>query len=91
MKLYTHLSSKERQQIEAWRKVLLSIRRIAKELNRAPSTISRELKRNKVRRKYDAEKAETKSYQRQHSKQKQLKRIRTYTQLEYIIRQLLRD
>jgi IS30 family transposase len=91
MKVYKHLSSKERQQIEAWKKAFLSIRRIARELRRAPSTISRELKRNKVRWKYDAEKAEIKAYQRCHSKQKQVKKIRMCTELEYLIRRLLRE
>jgi transposase, IS30 family len=91
MKTYKHLSFKERIQIETWRKALKSIHWIAKELDRAPSTISRELKRNKVRRSYDWGKANIKAYQRTHSKQKAMKKIRMCTELEYLIRRLLRE
>jgi len=48
MKLYNHLSEKERQKIEFLLNNNYSIRNIAKELERSPSTISREINRNKI-------------------------------------------
>lgn len=48
MKLYNHLSKKERQKIEFLLNNNYSIRNIAKELSRSPSTISREINRNQV-------------------------------------------
>lgn len=49
---YQHLTQVERYQIYAYRKARFSIRRMAAELGRAPSTISRELRRNLSRRGY---------------------------------------
>jgi IS30 family transposase len=48
MSLYTHLSAKERQQIEFFITNKYSARAVARELNRSHKTISRELKRFKV-------------------------------------------
>ena len=48
MRLYNHLSEKERQKIEFLLTNNYSIRNIAKELERYSSTISRETNRNKV-------------------------------------------
>ena len=48
MKLYKHISEKERQKIEFLLNNNYSIRNIAKELKRYPSTISREVNRNRV-------------------------------------------
>lgn len=48
MKLYNHISKKERQRIEFLLNNNYSIRSIAKELNRYPSSISREINRNKI-------------------------------------------
>lgn len=45
MKTSSHLSSSERDRITILQGESLSIRKIAKELGRSPSTISRELKR----------------------------------------------
>lgn len=47
-KQYNHLSAFERGQIKAFRDAKWSIRAIARQLHRNPSTISRELKRNSV-------------------------------------------
>ena len=44
---YTHLNSEERDQICALRSAGSSIRSIARALGRSPSTISRELNRNR--------------------------------------------
>lgn len=49
---YTHLSLGERYQISALKGAKHSINFIARELNRSPSTISRELRRNKSLRGY---------------------------------------
>ena len=49
---YHHLTLEERYQIYAFRKADYSIRQIGKRLGRAPSTISRELRRNIHRRGY---------------------------------------
>jgi len=49
-----HLTIEEREEIRAGLSAKKSIRQIARELNRAPSTISREVKRNRGRRWYKA-------------------------------------
>jgi len=49
---YHHLTQEERYQIYAFRKAAFSIRAIADQLGRAPSTVSRELRRNINRRGY---------------------------------------
>ncbi len=43
---YTHLSYEERVEIRVLRKQGMSLRKVAREIDRSPSTISRELKRN---------------------------------------------
>lgn len=43
---YTHLSQEERIEIYVWLREWLSVRWIAKKLNRSHSTISREINRN---------------------------------------------
>src|SRR6056297_3890770 len=49
---YTHLTKEERYQIYAMQKTQSSIREMAEVLNRAPSTVSRELRRNRGQRGY---------------------------------------
>ena len=56
--LYTHLTLDERIFLHDSLKVGLSIRRIAELLGRSPSTISRELRRNKSKKGYRAKKAD---------------------------------
>ena len=46
----THLTIEEREEIRAGLSAKKSIREIARQLNRAPSTISREIGRNRGRR-----------------------------------------
>lgn len=60
-------------------------------IGRHHSTISRELKRNSVKGRYVAVKAEMKAYQRRHKQQRQLKKIRLDEELEGYIRQRLED
>lgn len=54
---YTHLSHQERYQIYALKQEKISNRRIAKILGRNPSTISREINRNKGKRGYEPKQA----------------------------------
>lgn len=54
---YRHLTREERYQIYAYRKADFSMNDIAAELGRSPSTISRELRRNRGRRGYRPRKA----------------------------------
>jgi len=49
-----HLTSEEREEIRAGLSAKMSIRAIARQLNRSPSTISREVNRNRGRRWYKA-------------------------------------
>jgi IS30 family transposase len=53
-KAYEHLSAEERNMIHRQTNVRLSVRAIARTLNRAPSTIAREVRRNGGRDSYDA-------------------------------------
>lgn len=66
------------------------MRRIAKVLERNVSTISRELKRNKVKWTYLAKKAHIKFYQRRKSRKIPMKKIRMNDDLERYIRKHLK-
>ncbi|WP_096087877.1 IS30 family transposase [Agaribacterium haliotis] len=57
-----HLSLEEREEIRAGLSAKLSIREIAKRLGRAPSTISREVNRNRGRRWYKAVYADSRAW-----------------------------
>lgn len=61
-KIYCHLSFEERFVIEKLYCVGVVIRRIAEFLGRSPNTISREIQKNSVRGRYQAEKARHKAY-----------------------------
>lgn len=61
---YSHLTTFERARIETLRANGLSVRAISNVLNRSPSTISRELKRNGKMDKYEAENAQAQYKQR---------------------------
>lgn len=93
MKTYSNLTFRERQRIEDWLIVKKSMRRISRKLWRSVSTISRELKRNKTRGiiGYDAERAKVKCYQRRWRVQKETKKIRGISRVEYLIRGLLKE
>ena len=92
MNQYSHLSFRERQKIEDWLVVKKSMRWIGKQLGRNPSTISREIRRNKIKWwiGYDSDKARVKADQRRWRVQKCTKKIRWITKLEYIIRSYLK-
>lgn len=57
-----HLTLEEREEIRAGLSAKISIRAIARQLNRSPSTISREVKRNKGRRWYKAVNADRRAW-----------------------------
>ncbi|MFT5675963.1 MAG: transposase [Paraglaciecola sp.] len=59
-----HLTSQEREGISRGLSSQLSIREIAKQLNRAPSTVSREVNRNGGCETYRANKADTAAWER---------------------------
>jgi IS30 family transposase len=59
-----HLTSQEREEISRGLSSQLSIREIAKQLNRAPSTVSREVNRNGGCETYRANKADTAAWER---------------------------
>ncbi len=53
--------------------------------------MSREIKRNSVKRKYTAEKAKVKSYQKNHNKKKVAKKIVMNNELDDYVRKKLMD
>lgn len=69
------LQKTERKEIAYLKKKGYSVRGIAEMLNRAPSTISRELKRNAVNEEYDGDKAHLKAYQRRYWVKKESPRL----------------
>jgi IS30 family transposase len=69
------LQKTERKEISYLKTKGYGIRAIAKIMNRAPSTISREISRNTVNGSYIAHKANIKSYQRRYWVQKELPRL----------------
>ena len=62
---HTHLTQDERYQIQALHRIECSLRKIACELGRAPSTISRELQRAGAAQEYDAAAAQALALKRQ--------------------------
>lgn len=68
-------SYKERIQIETYLSEGKSKREIARLLTREPSSIRYEIRHNSVRKRYDAEKAQTKAYQRRWRAQYQVLRV----------------
>lgn len=74
---YTHLTSTERGQIQAYLEEGRSMNYIARMLGRSPSTISRELERNGTREKYEAAKA-------QRAYEERRKACRPCKRLEYL-------
>lgn len=74
MEQYHHLTKSERHEVAILRRKGYSIRAIANELKRSVSTISDEIRRNSVKRTYDAEKANHKAYvRRKYSKYQGMK------------------
>lgn len=65
--LYHQLTEGERNQIYALMQEKVSLRRIATHLGRSPSTISRELRRNRGQRGYRPKQAHSKARERRHT------------------------
>ena len=70
MQGYAHLAQEERYHIELMRREGVSIRRIAEGMNRSPSTVSRELRRNAGERGYRHKQAQGKARERLAAKPK---------------------
>ncbi|WP_038224783.1 helix-turn-helix domain-containing protein, partial [Xenorhabdus bovienii] len=70
---YTQLTEIERYQISSLKEAGFTQRFIATSLNRNPSTISRELKRNQAVQKYCPQQAQLKASERRHSALKAVK------------------
>ena len=82
---YTHTKKAERLEIAMLLNKGYSCRDIAKVLGRSPNTISREIKNNKVNRKYDPHKANHKAYvKRKYSKYQGMKVVKDIKLWKYI-------
>lgn len=87
---YKHFCKSERYELSILLKKGYSIRSIASVLNKSPSSVSRELRRNKTKETYDAKKAQHKSYvKRFYSKYWGMK-IRQDSELERYVRSCLK-
>lgn len=86
---YKHFSKTERMELSILRKKGYSLREIARELGKHPSSVGRELKRNQVQGRYHAAKAYHKAYvARKYSKYQGMK-IREHAWLEQCIAEKL--
>jgi transposase, IS30 family len=89
MNRYKHINKIERLEISILYRKGYSIREIATELYRSPSTIAREIRRNKVSGEYIGSKANHKSYtRRKYSKYQQMSIIGDMKLREYIDKHL---
>lgn len=86
-----HLTKDDRNEICILLHKGYSLRDIARALDKSPSTISREVKRNKVLGEYISDKAQHKYRVRLKSRKKQLKKIRENTDLETYIHLQLKE
>jgi len=86
-----HLVQTERDEIEFLLKKKHSIRAISILLWRNFETIRKEIKRNSIKEKYSAHKAEHKAYVRRLFCKKQLKKIRVNDNLENFVRKKLKE
>lgn len=82
-----HLTLDEREEIRAGLSAKMSIRAIARKLNRSPSTISREINRNRGRRWYKAVDADRRAWRL--SKRPKLCALSTNTELKELVIQKL--
>lgn len=86
-----HLSLSERDQIEILLHKGFSIREIAKVLWRHHSSIDSEITKNKVNKRYNAQKANHKAYVRRLFCKKEIKRIRSHWELEQFVRDKIKQ
>lgn len=87
----SQLSIMEREKIMKWLSKWSSKRAIARLLWRHPSTICDEIKKNKWRWEYSANKANHKAYVRRLFAKRNLKKIRTNYKLEEYVRKKIKD
>lgn len=89
MKKYKELSQIDRYEIAILKDKGYSMRKIAKELNRSPNTISKELQNNRTHGRYDSKKANAKSRLRKRMRKYQWRKINKDNDLKkYIIEKL---
>ena len=88
---YTHFSSVERHELSILRKKGYSVRAIAQTLGRHPSSVSRELRRNRQVREnqYVAPKAQVKAYVRRRYSKYQGMKVRERPELEAYVKEKL--
>lgn len=87
----SQLTIEEREEVMKWLAKGKSKRAIARMLWRSPNTICEEVKRNKWRREYSANKAKHKVYVRRLYAKSNLKKIRRNDELEKYIRKKIKD
>ena len=73
MKSYMHLKTHERDRIAVWRSRGLSLREIAQKVGRHPSTLCRELQRNRGRRGYWPHRAQERAVWRRQNTHKRIR------------------
>lgn len=87
---YQHLSKTERFELSILLKKGYSVRSIASVLKRSPSSVSRELGRNKVNGSYDPDKADHKAYVKRLGSKYQGMKIKENQELERYVRERLK-
>ena len=84
---YKHFSKTDRLEISVLLKKDYSIRDIAGALERNPSSVSREIKRNSVQGRYDPHKADHRAYVKRYHAKYQGMKIREHPKLEIYVRE----
>lgn len=74
---YSHLSRDERVVVEKMHRAGSSVRAIARTLERSPNSISRELRNNRVRKRYRTDKAHQKAYIRRYRSKRDCMKVVT--------------
>ena len=87
----THFSFEERVKIETYLGEGLGRRAIARKISRTPRSVREEIKRNSVRGRYTAVKAQVKSYQRRWRTQKDVLKIAVSSVLKEYVETHLRE
>lgn len=88
---YTHFTKDERNEISVLLNKGYSVRDIGKALGKNPSSVSREITRNKVKGIYDPKKAHHKAYFRRYRTKWQGMKIKNVPELEEYIKDKLKD
>jgi IS30 family transposase len=88
---YAQINKHERNEISVLLKKGYSVRDIGSALGRSPSSISREIRKNSVKGRYQPDKAELKAYIRKKYAKFQWQKIRQQPLLENFIRAMIKD